>query len=178
MGRELKRKQAKKEGKNLKKELYDMNTNNDNQIYKFVKMMITLVIIFAVLYIVVGIFITKEIDFSGNKDNEVTDSVSNKILASSIFNQKEEEYYVYFYDFENMNNTIESTLTSKLKDAKIYRVNTKDALNQNYVTEESGNKSAKTLEDLKVVDNTLIKIVNNEIVSYYETEDEIVNGLE
>lgn len=178
MGRELKRKQAKKEGKNLKKELYDMNTNNDNQIYKFVKMMITLVIIFAVLYIVVGIFITKEIDFSGNKDNEVTDSVSNKILASSIFNQKEEEYYVYFYDFENMNNTIESTLTSKLKDAKIYRVNTKDALNQNYVTEESGNKSAKTLEDLKVVDNTLIKIVNNEIVSYYETKDEIVNGLE
>lgn len=178
MGRELKRKQAKKEGKNLKKELYDMNTNNDNQIYKFVKMMITLVIIFAVLYIMVGIFITKEIDFSGNEDNEVTDSVSNKILASSIFNQKEEEYYVYFYDFENMNNTIESTLTSKLKDAKIYRVNTKDALNQNYVTEESENKSAKTLEDLKVVDNTLIKIVNNEIVSYYETEDEIVNGLE
>lgn len=178
MGRELKRKQAKKEGKNLKKELYDMNTNNDNQIYKFVKMMITLVIIFAVLYIVVGIFITKEIDFSGNKDNEVTDSVSNKILASSIFNQKEEEYYVYFYDFENMNSTIESTLTSKLKDAKIYRVNTKDALNQNYVTEGTGNKSAKTLDELKVVDNTLIKIVNNEIVSYYETEDEIVNGLE
>ena len=178
MGRELRRKQAKKEGKNLKKELYDMNTDNDNQIYKFVKMMITLVIIFAVLYIVVGIFITKEIDFSGNEDNEVTDSVSNKILASSIFNQKEEEYYVYFYDFENMNNTIESTLTSKLKDAKIYRVNTKDALNQNYVTEESGNKSAKTLEDLKVVDNTLIKIVNNEVVSYYETEDEIVSGLE
>lgn len=178
MGRELKRKQAKKEGKNLKKELYDMNMDNDNQIYKFVKMMITLVIIFAVLYIVVGIFVTKEINFSGNKDNEVTDSVSNKILASSIFNQKEEEYYVYFYDFENMNNTIESTLTSKLSEAKIYRVDTKDALNQNYVTEGTGNKSAKTLDDLKVVDNTLIKIVNNEIVRYYETEDEIVSGLE
>ena len=178
MGRELKRKQAKKEGKNLKKELYNMNTDNDNQIYKFVKMMITLVIIFAVLYIVVGIFITKEIDFSGNKDNEVSDSVSNKILASSIFNQKDGEYYVYFYDFENMNSTIESTLTSKLSDAKIYRVSTKDALNQNYVTEGTGNKSAKTLDELKVVDNTLIKIVNNEIVSYYETEDEIVNGLE
>lgn len=178
MGRELKRKQAKKEGKNLKKELYNMNMDNDNQIYKFVKMMITLVIIFAVLYIVVGIFVTKEINFSGNKDNEVTDSVSNKILASSIFNQKEEEYYVYFYDFENMNNTIESTLTSKLSEAKIYRVDTKDALNQNYVTEGTGNKSAKTLDDLKVVDNTLIKIVNNEIVRYYETEDEIVSGLE
>lgn len=178
MGRELRRKQAKKEGKNLKKELYDMNIDNDNQIYKFAKITIILLIMFAVLYIVVGVFVTKEFNWFGNKDNEINDSVSNKILASSIFNQKEEEYYVYFYDFENMNNTIETTLTSKLSDAKVYRVNTKDALNQNYVTEESGNKSAKTLEDLKVVDNTLIKIVNNEIVSYYETEDEIVNGLE
>ncbi len=178
MGRELKRKQAKKEGKNLKKELYDMNTDNDNQIYKFAKITIILLIIFVVLYIVVGVFVTKEIDWFSNKDNEVADLVNNKILASSIFNQKEEEYYVYFYDFENMNSTIESTLTSKLSESKIYRVNTKDALNQNYVTQGSGNKSAKTLEDLKVVDNTLIKIVNNEVVSYYETEDEIVSGLE
>ena len=178
MGRELRRKQAKKEGKNLKKELYDMNIDNDNQIYKFAKITIILLIMFAVLYIVVGIFVTKEFNWFGNKDNEVTDSVNNKILASSIFNQKDGEYYVYFYDFDNMNSTIEATLSSKLSDAKIYRVNTKDALNQNYVTDVTGNKAAKTLDELKVVDNTLIKIVNNEIVRYYETEDEIVSGLE
>ena len=178
MGRELRRKQAKKEGKNLKNELYDMNIDNDNQIYKFAKITIILLIMFVVLYIVVGVFVTKEFDLFGSKDNEINDSVNNKILASSIFNQKDGEYYVYFYDFENMNSTIESTLTSKLKDAKIYRVNTKDALNQNYVTEGSGNKSAQTLEELKVVDNTLIKIVNNVLVRYYETEEEIVSGLE
>lgn len=178
MGRELRRKQAKKEGKNLKKELYDMNIDNDNQIYKFAKITIILLIMFAVLYIVVGVFVTKEFNWFGNKDNEVTDSVKNKILASSIFNQKDGEYYVYFYDFDNMNSTIEATLSSKLSDAKIYRVNTKDALNQNYVTDGTGNKAAKTLDELKVVDNTLIKIVNNEIVRYYETEDEIVSGLE
>ena len=178
MGRELRRKQAKKEGKNLKKELYDMNVDNDNQIYNFAKIIIILLIMLAILYIVVGVFVTKEFDFFGNKDNEINDSVSNKILASSIFNQKDGEYYVYFYDFDNMNSTIEATLSSKLSESKIYRVNTKDALNQNYVTEGTGNKSAKTLEELKVVDNTLIKIVNNEIVRYYETEDEIVSGLE
>lgn len=178
MGRELRRKQAKKEGKNLKKELYDMNIDNDNQIYKFAKITIILLIMFVVLYIVVGVFVTKEFNWFGNKDNEVTDSVKNKILASSIFNQKDGEYYVYFYDFDNMNSTIEATLSSKLKDSKIYRVNTKDALNQNYVTDGTGNKAAKTLDELKVVDNTLIKIVNNEIVRYYETEDEIVSGLE
>ena len=177
MGRELRRKQAKKEGKNLKNELYDMNMDNDNQIYKFAKITIILLIMFVVLYIVVGIFITKEFNLFENKDNEINDSVSNKILASSIFNQKEEEYYVYFYDFDNPNSTIESTLTSKLSDDKIYRVDTKDALNQNYVTEDSGNKSAQTLEELKVVENTLIKIVNDEIVSYYESEDEIVDNI-
>ena len=177
MGRELRRKQAKKEGKNLKNELYDMNIDNDNQIYKFAKITIILLIMFVVLYIVVGIFITKEFNLFENKDNEINDSVSNKILASSIFNQKEEEYYVYFYDFDNPNSTIESTLTSNLSDDKIYRVDTKDALNQNYVTEDSGNKSAQTLEELKVVENTLIKIVNDEIVSYYESEDEIVDNI-
>ena len=178
MGRELRRKQAKKEGKNLKNELYDMNIDNDNQIYKFAKITIILLIVFVVLYIVVGVFVTKEFDLFENADNEINDSVSNKILASSIFSQKEEEYYVYFYNFDDPNNTIESTLTSKLAEEKIYRVNTNDALNQNYVTEGSGNKSAQTLEELKVVDNTLIKIVNNEIVRYYETEEEIVSGLE
>lgn len=176
MGRELRRKQSKIEGKSLKREI---NNNDDNEVQNFVKISIILIILCVVIYLLIGIFITKEIKwFGNNSENDVVDTVSNNIIASAIFKQKEEEYYVYFYDFENMNNTIESTLTSKLSEAKIYRVNTKDALNQNYVTEGAGNKSAKTLEDLKVVDNTLIKVVNNEIVSYYETEEEIVSGLE
>ena len=56
-----------------------------------------------------------------------------------------------------------------MSDSKVYKVDTSSALNANYVSEES-NKSAKTLEDLKVSAPTLIKISGDEIVKYYEKE--------
>ena len=175
MGRELKRKQEKKVGKKIKRELYEGNSS-DNEIYNFVKIILIVLIIFSVLYIVVGVFVTKEIDLFNKNDNNVTENnVNNKILAVSTFSQKEEEYYVYFYDFANSNSSVESIFTSKLSDYKIYRVNVKDDFNKNYVTEESGNRNAKNLEQLKVKEDTLIKIVNDQIEEYYESVDEIMN---
>ena len=175
MGRELRRKQSKIEGKSLKREI---NNNDDNEVQKFVKISIILIILCVVIYLLIGIFITKEIKwFGNNSENDVVDTVSNNIIASAIFKQKEEEYYVYFYNFEETNNNIESTISSKLTDYKVYRVDTNSSLNQNYVSEDSSNPNAKNLEELKVKAPTLIKIINDQIVSYYETENGIINGL-
>lgn len=176
MGRELRRKQNKLEGKSLKREL--KNDNDGNEIQKFIRISIILIILCVIIYLLIGIFITKEIEWFNNETNDSDiDTVSNKILASAIFKQKEEEYYVYFYNFEETNSNVESTISSKLSDFKVYRVDTESSLNQNYVNEENSNPSAKTLEELKVKTPTLIKIVNDEIVSYYETEDNIIDGL-
>ena len=176
MGRELRRKQSKIEGKSLKREINNDNDNIESQ--KFIKILIMLIIICVVVYISIGLFVTKEIKwFGNNSENNVVDTVSNKIIASAIFKQKEEEYYVYFYNFEETNSNIESTISSKLTDYKVYRVDTNSSLNQNYVSEDSSNPSAKSLEELKVKTPTLIKIINDQIVSYYETEDNIIDGL-
>ena len=176
MGRELRRKQSKIEGKSLKREINNDNDNIESQ--KFIKILIMLIIICVVVYISIGLFVTKEIKwFGNNSENNVVDTVSNKIIASAIFKQKEEEYYVYFYNFEETNNNIESTISSKLTDYKVYRVDTNSSLNQNYVSEDSSNPSAKSLDELKVKTPTLIKIINDQIVSYYETEDNIIDGL-
>ena len=176
MGRELRRKQSKIEGKSLKREINNDNDNIESQ--KFIKILIMLIIICVVVYISIGLFVTKEIKwFGNNSENNVVDTVSNKIIASAIFKQKEEEYYVYFYNFEETNNNIESTISSKLTDYKVYRVDTSSSLNQNYVSEDSSNPSAKSLDELKVKTPTLIKIINDQIVSYYETEDNIIDGL-
>lgn len=176
MGRELRRKQSKIEGKSLKREINNDNDNIESQ--KFIKILIMLIIICVVVYISIGLFVTKEIKWFGNNlENNVVDTVSNKIIASAIFKQKEEEYYVYFYNFEETNSNIESTISSKLTDYKVYRVDTNSSLNQNYVSEDSSNPSAKSLEELKVKTPTLIKIINDQIVSYYETEDNIIDGL-
>jgi len=181
MGRELRRKQAKKDGKSLKEEIIKKNENPYDDIYKLLKTFGIILGVILIIYFLVGLLITKEIDWFSKDDetsNDVT-SVKDSILANSIFMQKEEEYYVYFYDFNEENTSISSLINNKLVDSKVYKVDTSDAFNSNYVTEEElGNSSAISLDDLKVINPTFIKISGDNIVEYYETEDNIISYLE
>jgi hypothetical protein len=175
MGRELRRKQAKKEGKSLERE----NITETNPIKKYLLNIFVIVGVFAIIYLVSALFITKELDwFNKDKSEEKEkNNVSNAILASAIFKQSEEEYYVYFYDFneEEKDSEITKLVDNNLMGDKVYKVNTKSAMNTNYVSEES-NKNAKTLSELKVVSPTLIKISGDTITEYYEKK-EIINKL-
>ena len=172
MGRELRRKQAKKEGKSLEREQIE----KQNELKKLVIITCVLVIIMCIIYLISALFITKELDwFSKDKETTNESSVSNSILASSIFKQKEEEYYVYLYDFSEEESAITSLVTSKLSQDTVYKVDTSSAMNSKYISETS-NKQAKTLEELKVIAPTLIKISGDVITEYYEKE-EITNKL-
>lgn len=170
MGRELRRKQAKREGKSLKNEEIKVE-------YNVKKTVITCVIVLVsigLVYLISALFITKELDwFSKEEVKENTSGVENSILASAIFKQKEDEYYVYFYDFNEDNNMYKNIVSSKLSSKKVYNVDTSSGLNSNYVSDVS-NKKATGLDDLKVVNDTVIKIVGDTIVEYYE-KDEINN---
>lgn len=170
MGRELRRKQAKREGKSLKNEEIKVE-------YNVKKIVITCVIVLVsigLVYLISALFITKELDwFSKEEVKENTSGVENSILASAIFKQKEDEYYVYFYDFNEDNNMYKNIVSSKLSSKKVYNVDTSSGLNSNYVSDVS-NKKATGLDDLKVVNDTVIKIVGDTIVEYYE-KDEINN---
>lgn len=170
MGRELRRKQAKREGKSLKNE-------EIKEEYNVKKIVITCVIVLVsigLVYLISALFITKELDwFSKEEVKENTSSVGNSILASAIFKQKEDEYYVYFYDFNKDNNMYKNIVSSKLSSKKVYNVDTSSGLNSNYVSDVS-NKKATGLDDLKVINDTVIKIVGDTIVEYYE-KDEINN---
>ena len=170
MGRELRRKQAKREGKSLKNE-------EIKEEYNVKKIVITCVIVLVSIgfvYLISALFITKELDwFSKEEVKGNTNSVENSILASAIFKQKEDEYYVYFYDFNEDNNMYKNIVSSKLSSKKVYNVDTSSGLNSNYVSDVS-NKKATGLDDLKVINDTVIKIVGDTIVEYYE-KDEINN---
>ena len=167
MGRELRRKQAKREGKSLKNE-------EIKEEYNVKKIVITCVIVLVsigLVYLISALFITKELDwFSKEEVKENTNSVENSILASAIFKQKEDEYYVYFYDFNEDNNMYKNIVSSKLSSKKVYNVDTSSGLNSNYVSDVS-NKKATGLDDLKVVNDTVIKVVGDTIVEYYEKEE-------
>lgn len=176
MGRELRRKQAKKDGRSLER----VELKEDNQIKKYIINVVAIVGVFAIIYLISGLFITKELDWFSKKENSNdTNKIANTILASESFKQSESSYYVYFYDFDedekerDITNAVNND--SNLANSKVYKVNTKSALNANYVVDE-GNKKAKTIDDLKVVNHTLIKIEDDKITEYYEG-NEITNFL-
>ena len=178
MGRELKRKQAKKEGKSLVEDNSKKNENPYSDIYKLLKTFGILLVIVIGIHFFTALVITKEIEWFTEwfkKDEEkVPTTVANSILANNTFKQKEEEYYVYFYDYSDEDEEV-ANIVGTIKDLTVYRVDTGSALNNNYVSEES-NKSAKTLEELKVKSSTVIKVSGETITSYYEN-DEITTNL-
>lgn len=177
MGRELRRKEAKRSGKPLK-ESNKKSEKEYNDIYKMIKTFGIILGIILAIYFLVALLITKEIDWFRDKDTTTNNvnSVKNSILATETFNQKDSTYYVYYYDFNNEITEITSLINSNITDA-VYKVDTNDAFNSNYVVTEGSNTNASSLEDLKVINPTLIKIVNDEIVSYVETKDNIINYL-
>ena len=182
MGREIRRKQAKKERKPLVEEKIKKNEDPYNDIYKLLKTFSILLLIVLGIHFFTAVVITKEIElfsdwFEKGKDDKVT-TVSNSIIAKNVFSQKEEEYFVYFYDFDEEDTSLTYLVNGMISDNKVYKVNTKDAFNSNFVTEEgAGNSAAKSIEELKVITPTLIKISNGTIVEYYETVDGITNYL-
>lgn len=177
MGRELKRKEAKKNKNNNKIQELDTSIN----LLNLLKITFFIILLLLVIYYVLAVFVTKEIDISNKKDEETesvtdtTSTVTDKILASNIFEQKESSYYVYFYDFSDEEN-LYSLISSNIDD-KIYRVDTSSGLNSKYVDSEKGNKNASTLDDLKVINNTLIKVDNDKIIEYYEGESSIRSAI-
>ena len=172
MGRELRRKQAKKEGKSLQKEIQ----KEEHQIKNLLIITMVMVFVVSITYLISAVFITKELSGISNdtNTNKTENTAPNTILAVETFKQKEEEYYVYFYDYEAENQEI-SSVVNKIKDINVYRVNTSSALNKNYVS-ENGNRNAKKIENLKVKSSTVVKVSGDTIVAYYE-DAEIISNL-
>lgn len=174
MNRQQKRREAKR-NKKIGDDFIPEKTA-ESEINRLIRIAFIVVFIFIALYLIIGIFITKEIVLprGGDKstESEITTDTSN-ILANSVFDKKDKEYYVYFYDFKNENKDIADIVNNKLSSSKVYNVDTAEVLNKNYVVNDNSNKNAKKLEDLKVKENTIIKIKDKEIVGYYEGLEEI-----
>lgn len=174
MGRELKRKQAKRDGKNVK----DVQKKNVEQPLKpktFIILLVVLFLFFVILYILSGLFITKEIKwFNTNSENETIKEVENKILAIESLKQSEEEYYVYFYDTTEENSDVSSKV--RMLSGKVYRVDLNDGFNSNFIGEPSG--IVDNINDLKVSNPTIIKVVSEKIIEFHSGIEEIKLALD
>ena len=166
MGRELRRKEAKRNGKNVR-DIQKLSKEKPMTMKQFITIIVVLLVFFVILYILTGIFITKDIKWFDKKDT-TTDNVStisNKILGVDSLRQSEEEYYVYYYDTTNENSDV----------TKVYKVDLHDAFNANIVGDPSGVVS--DISELKVADPTVIKVVNSTITEYYTGVEQITTTL-
>ena len=163
MGRELKRKQEKKDKKNNIKRVEEYNT--DIKLSTFIKLVLSIVLILFVLY------------FGNDKSPSVEEAeeVENKILARNTFSQKEGSYYVYFYDFDEANLSIESALSKK--EFTMYRVDAGNALNTKYITDGESNLNITSINDLKVKSPTIIMVLAGQVAAYYEGTEDILKFL-
>ena len=174
MGRELRRKEAKRNGKNVR-DIQKLSKEKPMTMKQFITIIVVLLVFFVILYILTGIFITKDIKWFDKKDNTADNAstVSNKILGVDSLRQSEEEYYVYYYDTTNENSDVTSTINSLT--TKVYKVDLHDAFNANIVGDPSGVVS--DISELKVADPTVIKVVNSTITEYYTGVEQITTTL-
>lgn len=127
--------------------------------FKIVAILLIILVIFA------GItkFATRD-----KSEKEKTEIQYTKIVAGSILNRSEEDYYVLVEakDDENIA-TYESLIdkyTAKEDSLRVYIVDLSDPFNSNYVGEENV-LSFENITDARFSESVLLHIVNNKITS-------------
>ena len=145
---------------NAKKEI-----NEGNEIQKAIKIVVGVVIVFVIVYFLGGI-ITGNIKFAKEKPTEVSIQYS-EILAESTFKQKENEYFVLFYDFDSNDSILMDALIPALSNKLVlYKVDLSKKFNENYISDSKLNTNPKKLNELKVKSPTLIRLKNGKIINF------------
>ena len=166
---------SKKEEKKMAKQVY--KTDEQNEIKKFIIILLIVGIIVVAAYFLTRIFVTK--DLLNQDQKEKTEAVFdyNITIVGSMLNRPYDEYYVLAYSSKspevNYYAGILSRYQEKEDSLKIYVVDLNDSMNSSYYSKDETNPEAKNIEDLKLGDFTLIKVKNKQISKYLESADSI-----
>ncbi len=187
-----KEKVEKKEiSKKDKKKISNSVTGNsfmeqNSEIVSLFKILIGVIIIIGVSYFVIALMngdFKKKDDTTDDTNEEVNSEIQNeKILASSIFEKNEKEFYVFVYNGDDSKADYYSTLYSDYKNATdslpIFWVDLSDKLNSDVVVQkdEKTNKYAQKLSELRLESPTLIYMKDHRNKKYREG-DEAINKL-
>lgn len=146
------------------------NSSDSIEVVKMIKILVIVLAVFLALWLIIAL-VKGEIKLG--KDKPIVTIQYEEILAGESFNQKENEYYVMFFDHTSSDAGIYGSLISKYEDLTIYRVDLNKGFNQNFMTTEISNKNPLTISDLKVNGPTLIKVVNKNVTNYIEGKENI-----
>ena len=152
--------------KRIKRPTY--HSEEQEEMFKFVRILIIVIIIVLVVYFCTRLFVTKDMFKEEDKYQVTTPGTIDysKTIIGSMLSKPEEEYYVIIYNSEDLNAPYYSGFASNYarneKALKVYTADLNNALNAKYYDKDNYNTS-KDLDSLKVGDFTLIKVKNNKI---------------
>lgn len=130
-----------------------------------IKLIIVVFIILLVFYLLTVVILSKKSSIPvSNASIQYT-----KILAGESFDQKEKDYYVFYYSMDDDNSTSYADLVSKYREKEnplpIYTVDLSEGFNKKYLA-DTENKVASKASELKINGTTLIHFKDNKIDEY------------
>ncbi len=162
----------KSKGKNKNKIIERQLKNNSTPELKTAIKIVIGVLLFIIVLYFVGRIASGELKLKKDKDTEATIQYS-EILAEKTFKQKDNEYYVMYYYFDDNSVSLIEAIASHLSQtAKVYKVDLKKNFNSDYIS-DSVNKKPKNLSELKVTNPTLIKIESGNVTNLITGLDSI-----
>ncbi len=170
--------------KNIKKNSKNNNIKSEEKdgFYKFVTTVTVILLTLIACYLLIGLFVTKEISFKKDKDKKETEEKSDvmidntTITAGQIFSQNDSSYYVVIYDFDSKLTALSTWISlyqGNSNALKVYKVDSSKKFNSKYIVKKDSNKNPTGYDNLKIISPTMIKIENGSVTDYIEGEDSI-----
>lgn len=161
------------------------STTEQEEIKKFLIVIVVVLAIVGALYLLTRAFVTKDLF---NKEDATQETETGKVdysmaIMGQILNRPYDEYYVAIYDASNGKYiadmaTLLYNYSSKEEHLHVYTVDLSNTLNADYYDPENVNTKAQSVSEMRVGDITLLKIKNKKISKYITDYDKMEKELQ
>lgn len=157
-----------------KKKVVKSSINDENEMYKFVKLIIIISALFLIFYLLTLIINNKK--DSTDNSTATAEIQYDKILIGNMLTQSNDKYYVLVEDsndnYINSYGTYLDMYKEKTEHLRVYYADLNNPLNTKFKAEEA-NTSVSDILNLRIKETTLFYIANGKIKKVYEGHDNI-----
>ena len=156
-------------------------SEEQQELFRFIKILLVVVIFIFAVYFVTRIFVKKDL-LVNEKETSVTEINYNKMVFGTILNKKHTEYYVLAFSASDNKAYYYSTLAEKYSSSEealpIYYIDLDDSMNKVFIaSDDKTNSKATSVDELQVGRLTLFKIKDGKFEKYIEKLEEIKSEL-
>lgn len=169
-----------KQTKNQKM-IYESPTSTNDELKKLGIFLLIIILLFGVFYVLSSIIDHDKKTGSTNSEEKVAVIQYDEIILGTLFSQPSENYYVLALkkDQSSLYNTYITTYKAKEEAWKIYTSDLESPFNKRYLVtdKEKSNFSLDSISDLRIKEDTLMKVEHGQITEVFEGTNEIIDQL-